>query len=261
MAAPGGPRADARRAPLSAAGRSDRIVKIEEKRISLNAIEALLTASTRVSAARVLVCDDAPGQRQRLAAFVVLSEQGKKVFADTGKLGLNNQLRDLLVDAIEPVALPRRWRYLDQMPADAQGKTTHALLLALLDERPRAPDLRLISREENRVELEMTVPANLFYFDGHFTQAPILPGVVQVDWAISNGRQYFDLPPNFQGINALKFQQVIQPDNPITLELIHDTQKSSLNFRYFSPNGQHASGRILFAADKHASSDPSHPFS
>lgn len=249
-------RADAR---FLLKGRSDRIVKIEEKRISLNAIESLLTASPLITAARVLLCDEIPGQRQRLAAFIVLSKRGRDVLTAEGKRAMNNRMRDLLVEAIEPVALPRRWRYLEQMPVDAQGKTTRALLLGTLDERPRVPHLRLIERDGQRVELEMIVPPNLFYFDGHFTEAPILPGVVQVDWAISNGRRYFDLPPDFQAINALKFQNVIQPDNPITLELVHDMQKHSLNFRYFSLNGQHSSGRILFTADKHASGDSSHP--
>ncbi|HWU97896.1 MAG TPA: AMP-binding protein [Oxalicibacterium sp.] len=234
-------------------GRSDRIVKIEEKRISLTAIESRLNNSGLVSVARVVVCDEAVGQRQRLAAFVVLSDDGKRVLEGNGKLALNGQLRNVLSGTIEPVALPRRWRYLDQMPTDAQGKTSRAALLALLDVRPRTPHLRLIARDEQRVELEMIVPADLYYFDGHFPEAPILPGVVQVDWAISNGRQYFDLPPHFQGINALKFQQVIQADTPVTLELLHDRQKSSLNFRYFSPKGQHASGRILFTATPHVS--------
>jgi acyl-CoA synthetase (AMP-forming)/AMP-acid ligase II/3-hydroxymyristoyl/3-hydroxydecanoyl-(acyl carrier protein) dehydratase len=238
-------------------GRSDRIVKIEEKRISLTAIEALLHASELVTDARVLLCDETAGQRQRLAAFVVLSEQGNAVLNSDGKLALNGRLRRLLVDSIEPIALPRRWRYLEQMPVDAQGKTTRALLMALLEVRPRVPHLRVLQRDAARVELEVTVPADLFYFDGHFTEAPILPGVVQVDWAINYGRQYFSLPPQFQGINALKFQRVIQPEMPVTLELLHDTQKNSLNFRYFSPNGQHASGRILFATDVPASSDPS----
>ncbi len=229
-------------------GRSDRIVKIEEKRISLTAIEALLKASDHVCDACVLMCDEA-GQRQRLAAFVVLSEQGKHLLATDGKLAMNSHLKNLLVDAIAPVALPRRWRYLEQMPLNAQGKTTHALLRALLDGRPRVPHVRVLQQEAQRVELEIRAPSDLLYFDGHFAEVAILPGVVQLDWAISHGREYFDLPPHFRGVNALKFQRVIGADQAITLELIHDVQKGSLNFRYFSAAGQHASGRVLFAAE------------
>jgi hypothetical protein len=52
----------------------------------------------------------------------------------------------------------------------------------------------------------------------------------------------------FQGIHALKFQHVIRPDMPVTLELLHDPARSSLTFRYSSQHAQHASGKILFGA-------------
>jgi acyl-coenzyme A synthetase/AMP-(fatty) acid ligase len=232
-------------------GRSDRIAKIEEKRISLDAIENLLHASEFVDEARVIVPDDEPVQRQRIAAFIVPSAQGSAVLATEGKLALNNRLRDALLASVEPIALPRRWRYLDALPSNAQGKTTHALLMALLDERPRTPRIRELAREDNRVALELVVPKDLFYFDGHFPEAPILPGVVQVDWAIAKGREYFALPPHFSGMHALKFQHVIQAEQPVTLELMHDKQKGSLQFRYFSSHAQHASGRILFSEQAH----------
>jgi acyl-coenzyme A synthetase/AMP-(fatty) acid ligase len=233
-------------------GRSDRIVKIEEKRISLSAMEAALLATGLVAEARVILCEPSAGERQRLAAFIVPTPQGRSLLDLDGKQALNAKLRTALAATVEAVALPRRWRYLDQMPVNAQGKTTLAALLALLDSedgatnhRPRFPQLREMEREPQRVLLEVSAPANLLYFDGHFDVAPILPGVVQVEWAIHYGRQYFSLPPQFKGINALKFQQVIQPDMPVQLELLHDESKGSLNFRYLSEAGQHASGRIM----------------
>jgi acyl-coenzyme A synthetase/AMP-(fatty) acid ligase len=227
-------------------GRVDRIVKIEEKRISLDAIESRLIASPLVTDARMLVLE---GQRQRIAAFAVLSTEGRKQLAEIGKLAFNRLLRDTLGDAVERVALPRRWRYLDALPVNAQGKTTHAELLALLEDKPARPTLprqRLLEKEAQRAVFELIAPHDLFYFDGHFPAAPILPGVVQVDWAIAYGRQCFDLPPLFRGIHALKFQNVVRPEMPVTLELLHDPVKSCLTFRLSSPAGQHASGKILF---------------
>jgi acyl-coenzyme A synthetase/AMP-(fatty) acid ligase/3-hydroxymyristoyl/3-hydroxydecanoyl-(acyl carrier protein) dehydratase len=230
-------------------GRGDRIVKIEEKRISLDAIEAALTASSLVEAVRVLVCDPELGQRQQLAAFVALSEVGQQALRGDGKLALNRSLRNLLADHVEAVGIPRRWRYLDELPVNAQGKTTRAMLLALLDARPREPQIEEIERnvDAQQVKLQLTIPADLFYFDGHFDQAPILPGVVQVDWAISIGRRYFDLPPVFRAVNMLKFQQVIRPEQVVTLELNYDVAKETLGFRYTSSAGPHASGRVVFS--------------
>jgi acyl-coenzyme A synthetase/AMP-(fatty) acid ligase len=234
-------------------GRADRIVKIEEKRVSLEAVESALVASNLVLEARVIACPEQMGGRQALAAFVVPTAPGRALLAAGGKAKLNKHLRQLLAGVVEAVALPRRWRYLDQMPVNAAGKTSHAQLLALLDEagdaRPRHPEVRVLETAPERVLLELIVPADLLYFDGHFSVAPVLPGVVQVDWAICYGRSHFALAPAFRAINALKFQQMIRPGRPVQLELVHDRAKETLNFRYFSDAGAHASGRILFGTD------------
>jgi acyl-coenzyme A synthetase/AMP-(fatty) acid ligase len=231
-------------------GRADRIVKLEEKRISLDALEAALEASPLVGQARLLLDESAP--RACLAAFVVLSPQGRAQLAAQGKLAVNRVLRTMLSASAEAVALPRRWRYLDAMPVNAQGKTTHAALVALLSgapaaQRPTEPAWRELERGESSVRLALTVPPDLFYFDGHFPGSPILPGVVQVDWVIARGRQYFATPPLFRDIAMLKFQQVIAPGATVQLELAWDPAKSSLQFKYLSEAGQHASGRVLFA--------------
>jgi acyl-coenzyme A synthetase/AMP-(fatty) acid ligase len=235
-------------------GRADRIVKIEEKRVSLDTLEKQLMASSLVEEARVIATQEEHRQRQRIAAFVVLSNEGRTRLAELGKLALNRTLRELLSLHVEAIALPRSWRYLDALPVNAQGKTTHAALLELLepdntsDARPRLPRQRLIRKEENRVVFELSVPSDLFYLDGHFPNVPILAGVVQIDWVIAYARQYFDMPSLFRGIQALKFQRVIQPELPVELELTYEPQKALLSFTYRSAAGQHAGGRIQFGA-------------
>lgn len=249
-------------------GRNDRIVKIEEKRVSLTAMEAALLVSSLVLEARVIVCTDTaqPGsERQRIAALVVPSAAGAAVLAQHGKAALNRLLRAALAPTVPAVALPRRWRYLDRLPVNAQGKTTLAALEALLDrpavvkpqisqppqppQPPRLPHVVELERDERRVLLQVTAPADLLYFDGHFDVAPILAGVVQVEWAMHYGRAYFALPPDFTGINVLKFQQVVVPDMRVQLELVHDAAKGTLNFRYTSEGFQHSSGRITLAGE------------
>ncbi|MFJ9534339.1 AMP-binding protein [Herbaspirillum sp. NPDC101396] len=249
-------------------GRADRIVKLEEKRISLDQIERLLLASPLVAEARVLVHQESPSslsspspsssRRERIAAFVVPTGAGRTLLDQQGKLALNTQLRAVLADAIESVALPRLWRYLDALPANTQGKITVAALTALLEQTPAAvtasipkkrplwPEQTLLQRDDRSVILQLHVPPDLLYFDGHFPEAPILPGVVQLDWALALGRQYFDLPARFHALQALKFQRVVTPGATLTLELENDTQKNTLAFRLHSVGGQHASGRILF---------------
>jgi len=237
-------------------GRNDRIVKIEEKRVSLTAMEAALTGSGLVAEARVVPCEALPGERSKLAAFMVLAPAGHAVLEADGKVALNGRLRAVLAGTVDAVALPRRWRYLDRMPEDAQGKTTQAALFASFalaaDARPRFARMRereiALDVEPRCVVLELTPPPDLLYFDGHFDVAPILPGVVQVDWAIHYSRRYFALPAQFAGISALKFQQVIVPGQTVLLELLHDSANATLTFRYHSDAGRHASGRVLLRA-------------
>lgn len=231
-------------------GRADRIVKIEEKRVSLDAMEAALCASGLVVEARMLACIEGAA-RQSLAAFVVPSEAGQRLVEEGGKKDFTARLRAVLAESTHAVALPRRWRLLERLPVNAQGKTTQADLLALLAadtrQRPRFPELRLLEDSPSRKLFELIVPPELLYFDGHFSIAPVLPGVVQVDWAIHYGRLHFGLAGGFAGMNAVKFQQMIRPGTPVQLELNWDEARRSLNFRYFSEAGAHASGRILFA--------------
>lgn len=236
-------------------GRADRIVKVEGKRVSLDAIEAALRASHLVDAVRIVADEDA---HARLSAFVVPSTAGHAVLAQQGKLALNGRLRALLEGVVERVALPRRWRYIEAMPVNAQGKTPAAALLALLDgpeerpaaaPRPRAAGWTETGRSDNVVQLALSIPADLMYFDGHFPGTAILPGVVQLDWAIAHGRRLFALPPRFAGVANLKFQNVILPGSTVELQLEHDSAKGALHFRYLSGALQHSSGRVLFSAN------------
>jgi 3-hydroxymyristoyl/3-hydroxydecanoyl-(acyl carrier protein) dehydratase len=229
-------------------GRFDRIVKIEGKRVSLSTIESGLTASPMVANARVIVME---GRRQQVAAFIVPSISGRNRLARVGKLVFSRMLRKILTRSIEPIGIPRIWRYLDALPTNAQGKTSHAELIALLDdEQSRAglPLQHLVERESHRAVLELSAPRDLCYFNGHFPGMPVLAGVVQIHWAITYGRQYFDLPPVFRGIHGLKLQRIIGPEEPFTLELIHEPTKSSLLFKFTSPVGSHSSGRAIFGA-------------
>ena len=113
-------------------GRQDRVVKLEEKRISLDEVEARLQGLAEVEAAAVLPLQQ--GQRQILGAVLVLSEAGASRWAELGPgrflLALRQQLRPWL----EPVALPRSVRRVEQMPVNAQGKRPWPQLKELFDE-------------------------------------------------------------------------------------------------------------------------------
>ncbi|WP_312977426.1 acyl-CoA synthetase family protein [Stutzerimonas nitrititolerans] len=227
--------------------RLDRIVKLEEKRISLPMLESALSEHPFVSEARLSVIED---NRAFLAALVALSDAGLHVLRNQGRRALTQALRKHLAQYCEALALPRRWRLVRQMPCNAQGKLPQAQLEALL-RTPRCltPERLGERQEDDQWHLELGVPVDLAHFSGHFPQTPVLPGVVQIDWAISLARQLIEnLPPRFQGMEVLKFQQLARPGDRLQLTLRFDAQRSKLHFSYRNGDAPCSSGRILLGA-------------
>ena len=93
----------------------------------------------------------------------------------------------------------------------------------------------------------LAMDAELTAFQGHFPGRPILPGVVQVDWAIAFGAQAFGDLGRFRGIQHLKFQDIIQPGEVVDLTLGFEPAAGRLRFRYLAGAVRKSSGVILFA--------------
>lgn len=223
-------------------GRADRIVKVEERRVSLDALEAQLRSHPAVQDVRVLLLD---GPRSALAAVVVPEDAAFAIDDAAARRRLSQILSAHLADRQDAVARPRRWRFVPVLPGNAQGKVTQAALAALF--RPERPVPAWTLREAGRARVELALDASLAVFDGHFPQAPILPGVAQLDWAVQLAREAFPLPPRFLRMEALKFQRVARPGDVLQLDLEWQPERATLAFRYVSVHGPHASGRVVFA--------------
>ncbi|AWY42406.1 AMP-binding protein [Pseudomonas putida] len=228
-------------------GRLDRIVKLEEKRISLPMLEQALVAHEWVAEARLAVVQE---NRASLGALLVLSETGLHALRNQGRRTLTETLRQYLSQHCETLALPRRWRLLRQMPLNAQGKLPQADVEALLlAPRPKAPQVLEQTEVNGEWSLQLAVPPDLAYFSGHFPKAPVLPGVVQVEWAMSLGQQLMNLPEKFAGMEVLKFQQLVRPGDEIQLHLRFDLTRGKLYFAYRNETATCSSGRILLEAE------------
>lgn len=223
-------------------GRADRIVKIEERRVSLDALERALCADAQVAEARVLVL---PGAREQLAAVIVPTDATLVGADDATRRAFNQRLATVLAHSHDAVTRPRRWRLLTALPLNAQGKVTQAALAALF--QPLEPTPQWQTRSDTSALLQLALEPTLRVFDGHFPQARILPGVAQLDWAIHFGRQAFAIPPRFVRMDAVKFQHVARPGDVLQLQLDWNAALHVLSFRYISDHGVHASGKVVFA--------------
>lgn len=232
-------------------GRADRIVKMEEKRVSLTALENALLACPEVAEAKVFPMEQA--ERMRLAAVIVPSAsgaallriEGDKQGLTSGRKILSERLRAALLQGVERVALPRWWRFVEALPVNAQGKTTNRLLAALF--QPEQPRVVVQEVSPQRVCLQLDMAPELSVFDGHFPNFALLPGVAQVDWAITLGQVHFGITGKFLRVEILKFQVPIRPNAQVTLELQWDAAKHALRFAYHTGEVRHSSGRVVFS--------------
>ena len=223
-------------------GRLDSVVKIEEKRISLTEVESRILQSGLVADVCVISLE---GKRQYLAAAVALNEKGKEQFAGQEKHRMYRFWREYLLRYFENLVIPKKWRYLDSLPADAQGKKRKDDITRLFTGEKTGTDGFLslerdavIEKTENSVSVEFTIPDSSPYFDGHFPQFPILPAVAQMELVIRFASRYFGTPVTLSEIRRIKFTSLIQPNMRLLLKLVK--KENALAFNISSPKGETA---------------------
>lgn len=97
-------------------------------------------------------------------------------------------------------------------------------------------------------EIDIVVPRDLRYFDGHFAAAPVVPGVVQIKWAIDLARRHLGVGAEFGGFEALKFHQAMTPGARATLTLEYAPSSGKLRFAFATADMRYSSGRVLVRA-------------
>jgi acyl-CoA synthetase (AMP-forming)/AMP-acid ligase II/3-hydroxymyristoyl/3-hydroxydecanoyl-(acyl carrier protein) dehydratase len=235
------------------AGRADRIVKLEEQRVSLTEIERRLDACNLVETARVVQLPVDAGKRQILGAVVEPTTDGWDKLATKGRRALRGILMDELKSHLTAIALPRQWRFVTRLPEDGRGKTSDAALLMLFEkDQGQRIEPVVLAQETGRdsLSLRLSLPNELFYFEGHFDEAPILPGVVQVDWAMEFAAVHFAIPEGRRRIEALKFFKILQAGAEVTLDLQYSPEKARLTFQYSTFETKFSSGRVIIEAHR-----------
>lgn len=109
-------------------GRVDRIVKLEEKRLSLTELEQALQLHPGCRRAKALIFNGK--KRVQLAVVIELAENWS---SDQAPQLLRKQFREYLTGFFEPVLLPRKWRFVSELPMDSQGKTSLQVLQRMFD--------------------------------------------------------------------------------------------------------------------------------
>lgn len=226
-------------------GRIDSIVKIEEKRISLPEVEMRLRQTGIVQDVKVIAM---AGKRQYLAAAIALNKDGKEKFNGVAKLEMNKFFRNFLSQYLESTVIPKRWRFPEELPQDAQGKIKVNDIKALFEDSQEDPNYKILSAnvQGNAATIEMVIPATSDFYNGHFEEFKLLPAVVQVNFVMKFANKYLNVPKTLQKIQRTKFTSPIFPDTPVTLEISYDEAKKRIAFSFTGKdNLKHSNGTIV----------------
>lgn len=224
-------------------GRQDRIIKLADKRISLNQIEHELLKHPWIADAH---CALHP-EHGRIAVWAALDTEGITAWLEQGRTAVIAALKQHLAQTQDTAALPRYWRFTDRLPRNGQGKITAADFQTALAE-PAAPQWHTLPPEGNRLRYQTRVPLDLPYFGGHFSTFPLVPGAVELEWVRRLAARHPFGRQNIIRIENLKYQQFIRPYDDISVELGYDADKNKLSFTIRKQDAACASGKLVFDA-------------
>ena len=119
-----------------------------------------------------------------------------------------------------------------------RARTPDPMLPVVLEERRESPA---------HAEIDIALPAELLYFRGHFEGSAVLPGVVQLHWALHYARRCLGLGPGAARRFQVKYRELIRPGERRTLVLRHMPEKHRLSFEYRQGSEARSSGQVTLA--------------
>jgi 3-hydroxymyristoyl/3-hydroxydecanoyl-(acyl carrier protein) dehydratase len=175
------------------------------------------------------------------------------MLTEVGAFRFGRRLRRALSERYEADALPRRWRFVTNLPTGPLGKRSTDAVARLFEDnrliagtaRPHDPEIRAVRREADGADFDLFIPSDIAYVDGHFPDAPIVPGVALVHWAVKFAAQHLDFPLETAQAFQVKFRRLILPGIAITLSLRRGRKSETLLFQYTLAKQILSSGSIL----------------
>ena len=224
-------------------GRQDRIIKLEDKRVSLVRLEHDLLAHAWVDDAH---CARHP-QHGRIAAWVALNAEGVEALRRQGRAAVQQILKRHLARTQDTAALPRYWRFADRLPRNPQAKIRERDFQVAFTQAQTAPCWQLIEQQPERQQyvFEGVVPLDLTYFGGHFAAFPLVPGVIEVQWAMDLAARFEWGRYPVKQMENLKYQNFVRPNDTVQLMLRWDEDKGKLHFALRQGETACASGRAV----------------
>ncbi|WP_114239299.1 hypothetical protein [Dyella sp. C9] len=141
------------------------------------------------------------------------------------------------------LAEPPAWRLVDAWPGHADARWIDG---QLAQARPSQPEVLDEQHVGDALVLTLRIPVDLQQFDVHFPALPILPGVMQLDWALALAATRLATPTSCHRVDMLKFQRPLRPGQIVQLSLRPEVAMARLHFGYACGDVDCSSGRLAW---------------
>lgn len=175
--------------------------------------------------------------KQGPGMVVALSPAGRIALLRHGRAGLVNELGQHAAGD-DPLSTPLVWRFADALP---EAANVDATLQAPLPANASVIDEW---KDGDTHVLRIALPLDLACFAEHFPEAPVLPGVMQIGWALDLAAPRLGTPRTCRAIDQLKFQRLLRPGDTVELALRHDTVRRRLHFVYRDAEAPYSSAYL-----------------
>ncbi len=233
-------------------GRSDGIVKVGGRRVSLPALEEWLQQLDGVDDCAVIGVEQAARGVRIIAALVAPSWTQQQ----------QDSLRSEMAKHFDAASLPRRFSFVHRLPREENGKLSRQRVLEALSLNAEGTPL---SREipfelsegqglrgPGQVRAVVRLPLDHLAFGGHFKHYPVLPGAVQVQQLVVPVAH--KARPELSAVQTLsrtKFTERIAPGDELQVTLQFKSDAPECDFTISKQGSTHepircAYGRVNF---------------
>ena len=223
-------------------GRMDRMVKIAEQRVSLPEMEATMRLLPDVAEAALGVVEGAHGP---VLGAVVVPRKGWTDLKTLGKRACARALRAQCQPFFPKGAVPRKFRFVRELPRNAQGKVQASAIQEILASQMAEPFTENEERTSTTYAADLTFDRDAAYFQGHFPDIAVLPGVIQLGTAHHLAEAFIGRARPLRMVKKMKFSHVLRPGETVHFTL---TKKTDDEFAYDYRKGDLpcASGVLCF---------------
>lgn len=180
----------------------------------------------------------------KATVLVVPSAAGVRVLRTRGKRHMVAEWEQDLIQHRLGTAAAIEWQLVEESAAGAQdlepvqGRSAWMPIVSDVAREPGAGGL----------DCRLRVPYDMAIFRGHFPSAPIVPGVMQVGWAVELARAHGLADGPMTGIGAAKFRRVLRPGMCLVARLERGPSPGQVHFRYTCGHTVVSTGRLQFGA-------------